>query len=531
MQLLLILLAFCLPLRAKTEEIIGGHEAKPHSRPYMAYLRISNGVDLKKCGGFLIREDFVMTAAHCYGSSINVTLGAHNIKKLEKTQQVIPVRKAFPHPDYNRRDHSNDIMLLQLQRKAKKTTAVNLIRLPKNKSQAKPGQVCYVAGWGQMTLEEDYPNTLQEVKLTVQEDQECNSRFEGYYKHVVEICVGDPKMKRRMQPLLLFLALILPPWAEAGKIIGGREARPHSHPYMAFLHIQNPEGRSLCGGFLVRDDFVMTAAHCWGSSINVTLGGHNIQRQERTQQHITVRRAIRHPDYSQQTIQNDIMLLQLEKRVRRNRAVRPVSLPQAKKNLRPGTLCTVAGWGRVGPSQRTDVLQEVTLRVQRNRECSSRFQNYTCRTQICVGNPRERKSAFKGDSGGPLVCNNVAQGIVSYGKQSGTPPEVFTKISSFLTWIKRVMRRYKPQDSTPSPHPDNVDSVSHGYSLLHITSLELELQQDLLVYKYIFLGVIPVDEPFDCSQNFRHHDLLVPASRCHRCEASSLPVLPGSMGC
>ncbi|KAM4854048.1 granzyme B-like [Thomomys bottae] len=196
MQLLLILLAFCLPLTSKTEEIIGGHEAKPHSRPYMAYLRISNGVDLKKCGGFLIREDFVMTAAHCYGSSINITLGAHNIKEEEKTQQVIPVRKAFPHPDYNRRDHSNDIMLLQLQRKAKKTTAVNLIRLPKNKSQVKPGQVCYVAGWGQMAPRGKYPNTLQEVELTVQEDQKCKSHLEGYYNDVVEICVGDPKMKR-----------------------------------------------------------------------------------------------------------------------------------------------------------------------------------------------------------------------------------------------------------------------------------------------------------------------------------------------
>ncbi|XP_073923025.1 cathepsin G-like [Castor canadensis] len=251
-----------------------------------------------------------------------------------------------------------------------------------------------------------------------------------------------------MQALLLLLAFILPPGADTGKIIGGREARPHSHPYMAYLQIQTPEGLRVCGGFLVREDFVMTAAHCWGSSIIVTLGAHNIHRQERTQQHITVRRAIRHPGYDQQITRNDIMLLQLRSRVRKNRFVRPVALPQAGKRLRPGALCTVAGWGLLSLNRRTDVLQEVQLRVQRDRDCSRRFSIYTAQTQICVGSPRERKSAFRGDSGGPLVCNNVAQGIVSYGDRNGTPPAVFTRISSFLPWIKKTMRHFQPWDQT-----------------------------------------------------------------------------------
>lgn len=46
----------------------------------------------------------------------------------------------------------------------------------------------------------------------------------------------------------------------------------------------------------------------------------------------------------------------------------------------------------------------------------------------------------QGDSGGPLVCNNVAQGIVSYGKKDGTPPRACTKVSSFLPWIKKIMK-------------------------------------------------------------------------------------------
>ncbi|XP_028351166.1 cathepsin G-like isoform X1 [Physeter macrocephalus] len=177
------------------------------------------------------------------------------------------------------------------------------------------------------------------------------------------------------------------------------------------------------------------------SQINVILGAHNVRRLERTQQRIPVLRAIPHPRYNPHNYWNDIMLLQLRSRARRNRAVRPVALPQTQSRLSPGTLCTVAGWGLVGLYRRTDTLQDVWIRVQRGEECSRRFTFYTGRTQICVGDPRERKSAFLGDSGGPLVCNNVAQGIVSYGNSTGTPPAVFTRISSFLPWIRRTMRR------------------------------------------------------------------------------------------
>ncbi|KAM9092639.1 granzyme B-like isoform 3-T3 [Megaptera novaeangliae] len=160
-----------------------------------------------------------------------------------------------------------------------------------------------------------------------------------------------------MQPLLLLLllAFLLPPRAKAGEIIGGHEAKRHSRPYMAFLQIWDQDDRKRCGGFLIREDFVLTAAHCWGSSVNVTLGAHNIKVRERTQQVIPVRKAIPHPDYNKKNYSNDIMLL-------------------------------------------------------------------------------------KGDSGGPLVCNNVAQGIVSYGQKNGSPPRACTKVSSFLPWIKKTMK-------------------------------------------------------------------------------------------
>uniref|UniRef100_A0A8C8ZM83 Peptidase S1 domain-containing protein n=1 Tax=Prolemur simus TaxID=1328070 RepID=A0A8C8ZM83_PROSS len=159
-----------------------------------------------------------------------------------------------------------------------------------------------------------------------------------------------------MQPLLLLLAFLLPPRAWTDEIIGGHEARPHSRPYMAFLQIWHQGTRKRCGGSLIREDFVLTAAHCWGSLINVTLGAHNIVKQEKDQQVIPVKKATPHPAYGSNRFSNDIMLLQ-------------------------------------------------------------------------------------GDSGGPLVCKNFTQGILSSGGINATPPRIFMKVSHFLPWIRKTMKR------------------------------------------------------------------------------------------
>uniref|UniRef100_A0A8C3SCQ2 Peptidase S1 domain-containing protein n=1 Tax=Chelydra serpentina TaxID=8475 RepID=A0A8C3SCQ2_CHESE len=157
-------------------EIIGGWEAKPHSRPYMAYLEIQSGNDTYRCGGFLVSENFVLTAAHCNGDEITVSLGAHNIKQQERSRQKITARRQIPHPQYNNEPLNNDIMLLQLEKSAKLNEWVGTIGLPRSNERVKAGTECSVAGWGSTRTEYLlFPDTLQEVDVVVMPDAKFGS--------------------------------------------------------------------------------------------------------------------------------------------------------------------------------------------------------------------------------------------------------------------------------------------------------------------------------------------------------------------
>ncbi|KAM9121563.1 cathepsin G-like isoform 2-T3 [Pangshura tecta] len=217
---------------------------------------------------------------------------------------------------------------------------------------------------------------------------------------------------------------------------------------MAYLAIQYRGETSLCGGFLVSENFVLTAAHCNVDEITVTLGAHNIRQQEESQQKISVRHRIPHPQYSETTLNNDIMLLQLAGRATLNRWVGTIALPHANETVKPGAMCSVAGWGctRRGSKSISAKLRQVDLVVMPDATClknpDGTLHIYNASTMMCVGDPKTGKDSWQGDSGGPLVCGETAQGIVSWGPS--TPPGVYTRVSTFIPWIQATMRRLQP---------------------------------------------------------------------------------------
>ncbi|XP_074838187.1 mast cell protease 1A-like [Carettochelys insculpta] len=259
-------------------------------------------------------------------------------------------------------------------------------------------------------------------------------------------------MLRMLILILVPVACLLPPGTGAGEIIGGHEAKPHSRPYMAYLKIRRGIKTQTCGGFLVSKNFVLTAAHCNGDRITVLLGAHNVKKREWSQQRILVRRRVPHWKYNKATLNNDIMLLQLERAVAQNGNISLIPLPLSGQQVRPGTVCSVAGWGRRSSRKKktSPTLQEVDLKVQDNEACRNilcpRHSCYNPLTMICAGDQHRQQSSFEGDSGGPLVCGGKAQGIVSWGSPFGIPPSVYTRVSTFIPWIHEMMKRSQSGD-------------------------------------------------------------------------------------
>uniref|UniRef100_S4RE39 Peptidase S1 domain-containing protein n=1 Tax=Petromyzon marinus TaxID=7757 RepID=S4RE39_PETMA len=146
------------------------------------------------------------------------------------------------------------------------------------------------------------------------------------------------------------------------RIAGGTPAARGAWPWMAALY--QLRGRPSCGGSLVGERWIVTAAHCLISvSVSViVLCKHNTLRPTPGELDLKVANYVVHPEFDAQTLRNDIAVLELERNVRVTDLIAPVCLPDDRVQTltTPGTMLAVTGWGKEFLSKYPETLMQVS---------------------------------------------------------------------------------------------------------------------------------------------------------------------------
>uniref|UniRef100_A0A182Y9V8 Peptidase S1 domain-containing protein n=1 Tax=Anopheles stephensi TaxID=30069 RepID=A0A182Y9V8_ANOST len=235
------------------------------------------------------------------------------------------------------------------------------------------------------------------------------------------------------------------------KIAFGHDAKLFQYPWMALLKPRF--GNFVCGGTLINERYVLTAAHCFKNNdvAIVRLGEFNLSSDIDCDKHgecapapqdIPIERAILHESYSARRKVNDIALIRLAQKASYNDNVQPICLPATPAMRTKQTVYFVAGWGRTETALYSDKLQYTMLNILPNEQCSQQLLKVDPYTKIydsqmcAIG--RNLTDNCTGDSGGPLKAVSinarfVQYGVVSVGLRScgrQSAPGVYTRVES-----------------------------------------------------------------------------------------------------
>ncbi len=221
------------------------------------------------------------------------------------------------------------------------------------------------------------------------------------------------------------------------QIVGGQRASIADFSFAVYL--ATADGFQFCGGTLVDDNKVVTAAHCVAGKTPVDLAvvAGREDKESGAGMVTPVREIWIHPEFKDVRSGNDVALLTLETRLP-YQTIDLVGADQAEV-YQAGQPGLILGWGRTAADgQPSRYLLQATVPVMADAECVKSYPAYLAASMTCAGVPQGGVDACQGDSGGPFIVAGRLVGVTSWGEGCAAPgkPGVYTRLSTYAALLE-----------------------------------------------------------------------------------------------